>query len=162
MRDIYTESVVPVPSKPIYKVAKFILMALTALSVFAVGFAGLIFVLFAAVFGFLLYRVMQKDGGEYEYVHTNNSFDVDLVISNSRRKHLLTVDLDQVALVAKADSSEMDGYSHLPETDYSGDAQTDTLYAMVYTDTGKRKRLLLKIESNMYRSLKQWMPEKVK
>ncbi len=162
MRDIYTEAVVPASEKPIYKAAKFLLMGLTGISVFGFFALGTVFLIAGAIFGVLLYLVMQKSGGEYEYIHTNNCFDVDLVISNSRRKQLFTIDLEKVLLVAPVDSEAMEEYDRLPETDYSGDGGKENLYAMVCTDSGKRRKILLRLNPKMHRSLKLWMPEKVK
>lgn len=162
MRDVYTESVVPASSNPLYRIVKVILIILAGACVFAAGYASFLFLIPAALFGYLAYSVSQKAGAEYEYVHTNDCFDVDIVISNSRRKHLLSVNLDQVALIASADAPEMSPYRNLTGTNFSGNAAGEELYAMVYTEEGKRKKLLLKMEPNMLRSLKTWIPEKVK
>ncbi len=109
-----------------------------------------------------LYRNMQKAGGEYEYVHTNSCFDVDLVIANARRKQLVSVDLEHVLLVAPADSREAEDYGSLPEQDCSGTGGEGTLYAMIYTAEGRKKKLLLRLDPKMCKSLRQWIPGKVK
>lgn len=60
-------------------------------------------------------------------------------------EQLSTIDLDQVTLIAKADDPEMESYSNLPKTDYSG----------------KRRKMLV-LDPTMLRSLKLWLPGKVK
>ncbi len=162
MRDIYTETVVPVPSKPIYRVYKFLLIGLVVLSLVAAGFIGLPVLIVTAALVWLLLRVMEKSDSEYEYVHTNDCFDVDLVVHNSRRKSLLSVNLKQVLLVARADSGELAAYKNVTAKDYSGDCSREDLYEMVYTVSGSRKKLLLQLDEAMHRSLKQWIPDKVK
>ncbi len=161
MRDIYTETVVPVPSKPIYQVYKYILIGLVVLSLVAAGFIGLPVLIVTAALVWLL-RVLERSDSEYEYVHTNDCFDVDLVVHNSRRRSLLSVDLKQVLLIARADSAEMAVYKSVAEKDYSGNCSRENLYEMVYTVSGGRRKLLLQLDEAMYRSLKQWIPDKVK
>ncbi len=162
MRDIYTESVIPVPSGSIYRVLKYALIVLLLLSVAAAGYFGLLLLIPSAVLGWLLYRVMQKSDSEYEYVHTNDCFDVDLVIRKSGRKSLISVNLKQVLLIARADSTEMAAYKNVPATDYAGDCSREMLYEMVYTVSGTKKKLQLQLDDAMHKSLKQWIPDKVK
>ncbi len=162
MRDIYTESVVPAAQKPLHKALYYLLLVLAGLSVLGIFAIGMVFLIPAGLFGLLLYRNMQKAGGEYEYVHTNSVFDVDLVIANSRRKQLISVDLEHVLLVAPADSQEAGDYGELPELDCSGTGGEGALYAMIYTAEGRRKKLLLRLEPKMQKSLKQWIPGKVR
>lgn len=142
------------------KLLKYILLGLTGASLVLVALLGLLGILALGICAFLLYRHLQKTDGEYEYVHTNDVFDVDLVICNRSRKQRCTVNLNQVILVAPIDSEDAASYEHLPATDYSGNAG-ENLYAMIYTKDGKQRKLLLKLENAMHRSLKHWIPGKV-
>lgn len=85
-----------------------------------------------------------------------------MVIRNSTRRQLCNIDLNHVDVMAKADSDEISTFGQLSETDYSGDASAQTRYAIVYTYNGKRKKLLVQLDEQMYKSLRQWMPGKVK
>ncbi len=124
-----------------------------------VGTIGLIA---AIIFVFLLYRHLAKTNAEYEYVHTNDVFDIDLVICNSMRKQLCSINLNHVDVIAHADSQDICVYGEMKQLDYSGNAVAESLYAMVYTVNGKQQKLLLHMDQQMLKSLKQWIPNKVK
>ncbi len=160
MRDIYTESVVPVKPSSRDIVLKHLLQFFLVLSFFMFVLEGLVGVIMMAAFGLLLYLNSYKIKGEYEYIHTNDIFDVDMVANNSRRKQLCSVDLSQVLLIARADSEVMTVFQHIQTTDYAGNAPAEVLYAMVYTQNGNQKKLLLQLNTEMYQSLKRWLPEK--
>ncbi len=162
MRDICTESVVPVVPRSSDKALKFALIGSIPLSLALILFIGPFALLLTAVCAFMLYRHIQKSGSEYEYIHTNEIFDVDIVIRNQSRKQLCSVNLNQVSLVAPVDCEEMLAFSRAKVTDYSGNAAEDTLYAMVYSEDGKQHTLLLKMDEKMRNSLKQWIPAKVR
>ncbi len=161
MRDICTETLVAVVPTAKDRVLKFFLIALVAVSVIAVMLFGLIGIVVPALSIWLLLRQLRKTDAEYEYVHTNDVFDVDVVIRNSRRKQLFTVDLAQVALIAPADSDEVRACGKIKTTDYSGSAAGAVLYAMICAKGGKQQKLLLSLDEPMRRSLKQWIPDKV-
>ncbi len=160
MRDICTESLVPIVPKFGDKLLKFLLIGILIASLGLVVLVGVTGFLVTAVCVVFLYRHLPKTNGEYEYIHTNDVFDVDLVICNRSRKQLCSVRLEQVILVAPADSDAMTAYRYLLETDCSGNGK-ENLYAMVYTKDGKLHKLLLKLDADMSRSLKQWIPGNV-
>ncbi len=160
MRDIYTETLIsPVPN-PFQKVLRTVLIALTVVLLLLGLWLHWIFFAGAAVLAFCVYRLMQKTNMEYEYIHTNDDFDVDGVLFNSSRKHLFSVKLDQVILVAPAEDEEVASFRGIPTKNYGGGAKEEDLYAMVYTKGGQREKVLLKLDDRMLRSLKSWIPGK--
>ncbi len=161
-KDIYTESVIPISATQQDKRIKYILIGLLCLSAVILLHSILIGLIAVIVCTFILYRHLSRISGEYEYVHTNDIFDVDIVICNSTRKQLCSIQLNSVDLIARADSDEISIYGQVPEKDYSGDLSSQTLYAMVYNANGRPQKLLLQLDKQMHQSLKQWMPEKVK
>ncbi len=162
MKDIYTESVVPVSPTIRDKRMKYILWGLMGLSVLVFLVVPTVGLITIAVCAFFQYRHLSKMSGEYEYVHTNDIFDVDMVIRNSTRRQLCSIDLNRVEVIAKADSDEIRSLGQLPQTDYSGDADSQMQYAIVYSCSGNLKKLLVQLDEQMHRSLRQWMPGKVK
>lgn len=162
MRDICTESLIPIVPKSRDKLLKFMLIGILIASLALVILVGVTGFLVTAVCAFLLYHHLPKTNGEYEYVHTNDVFDVDMVICNNSRKHLCSANLDHVSLVAPADSDEVHAFGNIRETDYSGNSTQGKLYAMIYTKDGVPQKLLLRMDEKMRKSLKQWIPGKVR
>ena len=162
MRYAYTESVVPRNPGPKEKRMQILFLVLTVVSAAAAIFLNFILIVAALAAGFLYYRGRKNADAEYEYVHTNDIFDVDLVIGNAARKQLVSVNLEKVLLIAPADSDALEPYKDWKVYDYSGDAGNEVCYAMVCKDGARSKMLLLKLDDEMHRSLKQWIPGKVK
>ncbi len=162
MRDICTESVIPVVPSLRDKLIKYLLIGCIVLSVVLFFMAGTIGIISAIVFVCLLYRQLAKTDAEYEYVHTNDVFDVDIVTCNSMRKQLCSINLNHVDIVAHADSQDVCVYGEMKQFDYYGDSNSEELYAMVYTVNSKQQKLLLHMDQQMLKSLKQWIPNKVK
>ncbi len=162
MKDIYTETVVPIAPPPGDRTRQWVYTALLVTSAFMTLYAGLLYIILVVVFGTLLYRVIQRKDREYEYVHTNDVFDIDMVIRSSRRKTLVTVKLDEVILVAPSDSMEAGIYVGAKVHDYSGGNSGEGLYAMICARDGKYAKVILRLDRAMLLSLKQWVPERVK
>lgn len=162
MRYAYTESIVPRTPGPKEKGMQILFLAIAVVSAIAAIFLNVILIVAALAAGFLYYRGRKNADAEYEYVHTNDIFDVDLVIGNAARKQLVSVNLEKVLLVVPADSDELESYENWKVYDYSGDAGEGQRYAMVCKDGTRSKLLLLKLDGEMHRSLKQWIPGKVK
>lgn len=162
MRYAYTESVVPKKFGPREKKMQLLFLVIAVVSAVAAIFLNFILILAALAAGFLYYRGWRNANAEYEYVHTNDVFDVDLVVGNASRKQLASVNLEKVLLIVPADSEELSPYGNWKVNDYSGDADENGCYAMVCKDGAKSQILLLKLDEEMYGSLKRWMPGRVK
>ncbi len=78
MRDICTESIIPIQPTAVDKLLKYILMGLTGVSLVLVAILGLAGIIALGICGWMLYRHLRKTDGEYEHVHTNDVFNVDI------------------------------------------------------------------------------------
>lgn len=66
-------------------------------------FAGSIGALLIAAVWYGVYLLFGMMNVEYEYIVTNNELDIDKVLSKRGRKHLVTVDMNNVKTMAKVD-----------------------------------------------------------
>lgn len=161
MHDICTESIVPIVPKLHLKVLKYVWLVLIGLSIVLFAFVGWV-ALIPVIISWLLYRkTNQLTHGEYEYIHTNGIFDVDLVTNNSRRKSIVSVDLKQVVMVAPSDFLALSDYQYLPEQDFTGKQNAKASCTMVCPVAGKQQRLLLSLNQKMLDSLKKTIPGRV-
>ena len=88
--------------------------------------------------------------------------DIDRVCFGSSRKHLLTVKLEQVELVAKADSSELDRYDAWETKDFSSGEEGDETYFMVCRAGGKKLKLKLELNEKILKSLTLRIRDKIR
>ncbi len=162
MRDICTESIVTIIPGKQDVLFKYILIVLIAVSLILTMFYGIVGLIATAVFGLLLKHQLMKTDAEYEYIHTNDVFDVDMIICNNKRKQVCSVNLNNVELVAKADTDEITSYGQLIMKDCSGNHASGNAYAIIYREGGRCQKLLIQMDDQMRKSLKQWIPEKVR
>ncbi len=163
MRDIHTEMIVPIVPELADKIIKFTLKVLIVLTVILGIVVGWLCFLATVVLFFCYQWYKRKTDGEYEYCHTNDSFDIDLVIDAAKRKHLLSVDLEKVIVVAPQDSEHLACFDHVEAKDYTGNNLDAVIYEMVYTASNHKKRkIIICMNDEMLRGLKQWIPSAVK
>ncbi len=161
MGDIYTESVIPIDTKPIFKIAKWIIYICLGICI-VLSFLGHALFLIAILFlSLMLNIVLGKTDAEYEYVHTNDIFDIDLIVANSKRKQLLTINTNQIELIAPWDSPLAKRFQNAHTVDYSGSLDRRACYAMIYWHEGKRRKVLLSLDANMLSSLKLFISDHV-
>ncbi len=161
MQDIYTESVVSVGGKTIDRVISWVLITMMAMSLLFTLVIGPLYLILGCVFGALYFFLIRKPSGEYDYVHTNEVFDVDLVTGGAKRKSMVSVNLGQVVILAPVDHPDLERFQEIRPTDYAGTPGVGENYAMVYSQDGRRRMLLLQLEEKMLKSLKLWLGSKV-
>lgn len=168
MKSAYAESVVPMTKSIGFRILKGVLITLLVIcGLFASMFLSrsLLIVLailaVAAVFGFFLLKVLRKTDSEYEYIHQDDTFLIDIVICNSRRKSLRSVTLDDVVLLAPEGHPSLDKYKHLHRRSFAGCAAAGERYAMVSMSPKYEQILLLSLNAKMLESLKTVLKKRV-
>lgn len=157
----YTESIIKKKSVPGAKAIKFVFAALAGLCLFLSVAISLLFLIGVVVFGFIYYVCAQYLEIEYEYIHTNEILDIDMVMQKNGRKSLLSIDLNNVTVLAPLNSPALQPYRNMKGRDFSGGMSREDLYVMVCTVDNERNKLLLKLEPKMLKSLKDFMPTKI-
>jgi len=126
------------------------------LTLVAVGLAllHLAFLFLAAIFLLMYLWCRSNLEVEFDYIHANDELDIDKVIMGKRRKHILTVHLNQVLLFAPKLSSALDEYQMLPVMDFSSMSGSRDCYVMVCIANNLQRRLILEPDEKMLNSLK--------
>ncbi len=122
---------------------------------------ALIFLVGAALAGIGWFLLRQNTDVEFEYIQTETDLDIDKVIANSSRKHILTVELKQVMVVAPVGSPELDRFQNLKTRDFSAQNPKEPPYVMVCAVGGNQQRLLLQLNEKAFNGLKKAIPGKV-
>ena len=101
---------------------------------------------------------------EYEYLFVNGEFDIDMVMSKSKRKKVMSMNLSEADLVAPLDSHRMDYYngnSRLKTLDYSSGNQQHRRFAVIIKRGGENCKIIIEPDEQMAQAIKNSAPSKV-
>ena len=151
--DIYTESTVCRRLCASPRAVKRFFLILTLLSV-GLALLHLGFLFLTPIFLLMFLWCRSNLEVEYDYIHSNDDLDIDKVVMGKRRKHILTVHLNQVLLFAPKLSDALDPYMTLPVMDFSSMRSSRDCYVMVCVANDMKRRLILEPDEKMLNSLK--------
>ena len=98
---------------------------------------------------------------EYEYVFYNGDLDIDKVMGREARKHLLSVNIKEMDVLAPTGAQEVLGYQHLKAIDYSTCTPGNRTYEMVVPKGGEKVRIIFEPNEAMLKAMKDMVPRKV-
>lgn len=110
MSESYVECLVKKEETVFGKVARILLVMLTVLFGL-LTVAGFPFALFAALpAGFGAYFVYLHTDIEYEYLYIDKELHVDKIMAKTKRKKVITFDIERMEIFAPLNSYHLDGY----------------------------------------------------
>ena len=98
---------------------------------------------------------------EFDYILVNMELFLDKVILSKKRKHLMTLQLKDVLIVAPKGSDALDNYYHLPLVDISSGDPNRPCYIIVCVYHGEQRRLQLELTQEMLRAMRLQIGSKV-
>lgn len=127
---------------------------------FSIGFVLVLFLWYGAIL------LINTRSIEYEYIVTNNELDIDKVMSKKGRKHLITIDIHEVACMARTDDDNYnDIYKNPPEgvrvLDYSAHSVNGYTYFIDVPVEGERTIVLFEPTSRMVDAIWKSNPRNV-
>ena len=111
MGDLYSELLVKKDKTAKDSLLKYGLIVLTVLAVFAGLIITPLALIIAVALGIACYFVIPKTDVEYEYLFINGDFDIDMIMSKTKRKKVKSFKLSESDLAAPLDSHRMDYYN---------------------------------------------------
>ena len=164
MSDLYTELLVKKEKTAKDTLIKTGLITLTVL--FAVAgliihpylWAGLI------VFAILDYFIIPKTSLEYEYLFVNGEMDIDVIMSQQKRKRTFSFNMQDVDLMAPLKSHRMDYYNNnqkMKLLDYSSGNDTHKRFAAIMRHNNETCRVVLEPDDNLAQAMRNYAPSKV-
>jgi len=111
----------------------------------------------------LMFFLLPKLNVEYEYVFVDGQLDFDRITGKSRRKTMLRIDLEQVEIMAPAESHALDGYTYIQteQKDYSSGDKSSKPYVIMATVDEKKLKILFEPNEKMLGMIKQKSPRKL-
>lgn len=161
MSDLYSELLIKRNSGAKEMVIRVGMIAVTALLVVAGLFIDPIILLGAVALGVADYFVFPMLDLEYEYLQVNGELDVDKIMSRSKRKKVISIDLEKTEVVAPLGSHQLDPYKNAKQYDYSANDPQQKPYVLVISDKSETKKIVLQLDDTMLQEMKRRMPRKV-
>ncbi len=164
MNDTYVEVMVDRKTSPLLGVARIVLYAL-AIICFMLGLVGSgLFFVGAIAFALVAYFVLPNFDLEYEYLYIDKEISIDKIMSKEKSKHVMSVDLNNMEVIAPVNSHELDQYRArgLKTYDFTSNTEGARVYSVVCTN-GNEGTVMVNIEPNeeMLHAIKNVFPRKV-
>ncbi|MCR5639827.1 MAG: hypothetical protein K6G04_00580 [Lachnospiraceae bacterium] len=165
-QSLFVEQIVARRNPPMTKVTLGIMVALTVF----VGLNGILFlqpvilVMFLILLALLYFMYLQVNI-EYEYSVTDGELDIDIIRWQRKRKHLLTIPMESVVVIAPGKSEPVSAYSgrNLKTYDCTAHDATHRYYTLVFKPQGSttEEKLLFEPDERVLDNLWRKAPSKV-
>ena len=164
MGDLYSELLVKKDKTAKDSLLKYGLIVLTVLAVFAGLIITPLALTIAVALGIACYFVIPKTDVEYEYLFINGDFDIDMIMSKTKRKKVKSFKLSEADLAAPLDSHRMDYYNSnqkLKVQDFSSGNPEHKRFAIVCRDGADTCKVIIEPDEILAKTMRNIAPSKV-
>lgn len=160
MGEFYTELLVKRKPGVKEKMTKVFLIVLVLLSIptvliYRFGFLLLVAAIAVAVFAFIRLDI------EYEYLYYNGELDIDIIYRKMNRKNVFSMNVNEMEMLAPANSIEVKHYERLKTFDYSSGIKNKEKYVMIVVKNGQKFRMIFEPNEKIVEDLFYKAPRKV-
>ena len=164
MGDLYSELLVKKDKTAKDSLLKYGLIVLTVLAVFAGLIITPLALIIAVALGIACYFVIPKTDVEYEYLFINGDFDIDMIMSKTKRKKVKSFKLSEADLSAPLDSHRMDYYNgnqNMKVLDFSSGNPEHKRFGVITRLDGNLCKIILEPDEALAQAMKNSAPSKV-
>lgn len=164
MGDLYSELLVKKDKTAKDSLLKYGLIVLTVLAVFAGLIITPLALIIAVALGIACYFVIPKTDVEYEYLFINGDFDIDMIMSKTKRKKVKSFKLSESDLAAPLDSHRMDYYNgnqNMKVLDFSSGNPDHKRFGVITRLDGNLCKIILEPDEALAQAMKNSAPSKV-
>ena len=164
MGDLYSELLVKKDKTAKDSLLKYGLIVLTVLAVFAGLIITPLALIIAVALGIACYFVIPKTDVEYEYLFINGDFDIDMIMSKTKRKKVKSFKLSESDLAAPLDSHRMDYYNgnqNMKVLDFSSGNPEHKRFGVITRLDGNLCKIILDPDEALAQAMKNSAPSKV-
>ena len=164
MGDLYSELLVKKDKTAKDSLLKYGLIVLTVLAVFAGLIITPLALIIAVALGIACYFVIPKTDVEYEYLFINGDFDIDMIMSKTKRKKVKSFKLSEADLAAPLDSPRMDYYNgnqNMKVLDFSSGNPEHKRFGVITRLDGNLCKIILEPDEALAQAMKNSAPSKV-
>lgn len=102
---------------------------------------------------------------EYEYTFTNGDLDIDKIINKSKRKHVLTISVNDILVMVPVNNSdyakEVEDYTKLYDFS-SGTVKENTYAAIIRSGTDGKIKFIIEPNEKMFKAIRSYIPRKIR
>lgn len=139
-----------------------VLGAMTAVTVVLAMTTGVLAVILMFLAGFVTYLSYRNTHVEFEYLFVGGELSVDKILGRSKRKKAFECKMEEIQIVAPADSYVLNDYRNVKNTiDFSSHMEHAKMYAMIVQTKGEQTKVLLEPGEKMLTCMRQCSPRKV-
>lgn len=111
----------------------------------------------------VLFYLYPRLNVEYEYVFVDGQLDFDRITGKAKRKTMLRIDMEQVDIIAPANSHSLDNYQNIQfeNKDFSSRGKNSSPYIIIVNNNNKKLRIIFEPNEKMLTVMKQKSPRKV-
>lgn len=164
MSDLYSELLVKRERTIKDSITKYGLIGLTAIAVIAGLIITPLIWIAAVALGIACYFVIPKTDVEYEYLFINGDFDIDMIMSKTKRKKVKSFKLSESDLAAPLDSHRMDYYNgnqNMKVLDFSSGNPEHKRFGVITRLDGNLCKIILEPDEALAQAMKNSAPSKV-
>ena len=164
MGDLYSELLVKKDKTAKDSLLKYGLIVLTVLAVFAGLIITPLALIIAVALGIACYFVIPKTDVEYEYLFINGDFDIDMIMSKTKRKNVKCFKLSEADLAAALDCHRMDYYNgnqNMKVLDFSSGNPEHKRFGVITRLDGNLCKIILEPDEALAQAMKNSAPSKV-
>ena len=164
MSDLYTELLVKKKRTAKDSLIKYGMIGLTAVLTAAGLFFHPLVLIGAVAAGIGCYFIVPRTDLEYEYLFVNGEMDIDVIMSQSKRKRVKSLNLAEADLVAPLNSHRMDYYNgnqKMKVLDYSSGDSEHKRFAIITRDGNAACKIIVEPDEALAKAMKNSAPSKV-
>ena len=105
--------------------------------------------------------LMKNSNIEYEYLYLNGDLDIDKVIAKQRRKHAISVSMENVEIIAPRNSGEVRTFQKVKVLDFSSGIDSPAVYKMILTKDNQKIAILFEPNKALLDGMRMIAPRKV-
>ena len=164
MSNLYSELLVKRERTIKDSITKYGLIVLTAIAVIAGLIITPLIWIAAVALGIACYFVIPKTDVEYEYLFINGDFDIDMIMSKTKRKKVKSFKLSESDLAEPLDSHRMDYYNgnqNMKVLDFSSGNPEHKRFGVITRLDGNLCKIILEPDEALAQAMKNSAPSKV-
>ena len=158
--DFYTEQLIKKQTTGKDRMIKILLILLTVVSVLIIFIFPFGIILPVALIALDVFMFQRMDV-EYEYLFVNGDLDIDKIMHKARRKRVCSVNINDVEILAPADSGDARQYQRAKTQDYTSASGSKNVYALVVNEKGVLKKILFEPNDTIVEGFFLMAPRKV-
>ncbi|MCI8834290.1 MAG: hypothetical protein HFH24_02770 [Ruminococcus sp.] len=158
MNDAFYEQFVAKKQKPTDVLIRILIyFFIPAVLIFGTPFLGPFAFLLAVLLAFgAYYLIFPRLSVEYEYSILNHDLDIASIYSKEKRKHQLSIDLQQAEIIAPKGSPRLRSYHPGKVRDFTSGNTDAGVYAIMIPTDDKISCILVEPDARMLDHMKSW------